>query len=181
MIAHQITNQLLLCNHSLKKALIQRNTFIMMDLDATDRRLLGLLQSDASLSNQELAARAATSPATALRRVRRLVDAGVIERRIAILSPQALGDGLTALVEITLDRQGAEHLEAFEARAVQDSAVQQLYRVSPGPDFMLVVFAADMAAYHALVQRLFTQDANVRNVKAFFSVKRAKFDPRLPV
>ena len=181
MIAHQITNQLLLCNHSLKKALIQRNTFIMMDLDATDRRLLGLLQSDASLSNQELAARAATSPATALRRVRRLVDAGVIERRIAILSPQAIGDGLTALVEITLDRQGAEHLEAFEARAVQDSAVQQLYRVSPGPDFMLVVFAADMAAYHALVQRLFTQDANVRNVKAFFSVKRAKFDPRLPV
>ena len=181
MIAHQITNQLLLCNHSLKKASIQRNTFIMMDLDATDRRLLGLLQSDASLSNQELAARAATSPATALRRVRRLVDAGVIERRIAILSPQAIGDGLTALVEITLDRQGAEHLEAFEARAVQDSAVQQLYRVSPGPDFMLVVFAADMAAYHALVQRLFTQDANVRNVKAFFSVKRAKFDPRLPV
>ena len=153
----------------------------MMDLDATDRRLLGLLQSDASLSNQELAARAATSPATALRRVRRLVDAGVIERRIAILSPQAIGDGLTALVEITLDRQGAEHLEAFEARAVHDSAVQQLYRVSPGPDFMLVVFAADMAAYHALVQRLFTQDANVRNVKAFFSVKRAKFDPRLPV
>ena len=153
----------------------------MMDLDATDRRLLGLLQSDASLSNQELAARAATSPATALRRVRRLVDAGVIERRIAILSPQAIGDGLTALVEITLDRQGAEHLEAFEARAVDDSAVQQLYRVSPGPDFMLVVFAADMAAYHALVQRLFTQDANVRNVKAFFSVKRAKFDPRLPV
>ena len=153
----------------------------MMDLDATDRRLLGLLQSDASLSNQELAARAATSPATALRRVRRLVEAGVIERRIAILSPQAIGDGLTALVEITLDRQGAEHLEAFEARAVHDSAVQQLYRVSPGPDFMLVVFAADMAAYHALVQRLFTQDANVRNVKAFFSVKRAKFDPRLPV
>ena len=153
----------------------------MMDLDATDRRLLGILQSDASLSNQELAARAATSPATALRRVRRLVDAGVIERRIAILSPQAIGDGLTALVEITLDRQGAEHLEAFEARAVHDSAVQQVYRVSPGPDFMLVVFAADMAAYHALVQRLFTQDANVRNVKAFFSVKRAKFDPRLPV
>ena len=153
----------------------------MMDLDATDRRLLGILQSDASLSNQELAARAATSPATALRRVRRLVDAGVIERRIAILSPQAIGDGLTALVEITLDRQGAEHLEAFEARAVHDSAVQQVYRVSPGPDFVLVVFAADMAAYHALVQRLFTQDANVRNVKAFFSVKRAKFDPRLPL
>ena len=151
----------------------------MINIDATDRRLLELLQTDASLSNQELAARAATSAATALRRVRRLVDAGVIERRIAILSPLALGESLTALVEITLDRQGAEHLEAFEARAVTDAAVQQLYRVSPGPDFVLVVFAADMPAYLAVVQRLFTQDANVRNVKTFFSVKRAKFDPRL--
>jgi DNA-binding Lrp family transcriptional regulator len=150
-----------------------------MEFDATDIRLLDLLQTDASLSNQDLAERAHTSPATALRRVRRLVDEGVIERRVALLNPQLLGEGLTALVEITLDRQGAEHLQAFEARAVLEAAVQQCYRVSPGPDFMLVLHVAHMAAYHALVQRLFTQDANVRNVKAFFSVKRAKFDPRL--
>jgi Lrp/AsnC family transcriptional regulator, leucine-responsive regulatory protein len=149
-----------------------------MDLDDTDLRLLDLLQTDASLSNQELAERAHTSPATALRRVRRLLDAGVIERRVALLNPHALGVGLTALVEITLDRQGAEHLDAFEARAVAEVAVQQCWRVSPGPDFVLVLFVADMPGYHALVQRLFTQDANVRNVKAFFSVKRAKFEPR---
>ena len=150
-----------------------------MELDATDIRLLDLLQTDASLSNQDLAERAHTSPATALRRVRRLVDEGVIERRVALLNPHRLGEGLTALVEITLDRQGAEHLQAFEDRAVAEAAVQQCYRVSPGPDFMLVLHLAHMAAYHALVQRLFTQDANVRNVKAFFSVKRAKFDPRV--
>jgi Lrp/AsnC family leucine-responsive transcriptional regulator len=150
-----------------------------MEFDATDIRLLELLQTDASLSNQDLAERAHTSPATALRRVRRLVDEGVIERRVALLNPHLLGEGLTALVEITLDRQGAEHLQAFEDRAVQEAAVQQCYRVSPGPDFMLVLHVAHMAAYHALVQQLFTQDANVRNVKAFFSVKRAKFDPRV--
>ena len=150
-----------------------------MEFDATDIRLLNLLQTDASLSNQDLAERAHTSPATALRRVRRLLDEGVIERRVALLNPHRLGEGLTALVEITLDRQGAEHLQAFEDRAVAEVAVQQCYRVSPGPDFMLVLQVANMAAYHALVQRLFTQDANVRNVKAFFSVKRAKFDPRL--
>jgi Lrp/AsnC family transcriptional regulator, leucine-responsive regulatory protein len=150
-----------------------------MDLDAVDLRLLELLQTDAALSNQELAARALTSPATALRRVRRFIDSGLLERRIAILAPEKLGAGLTALVEVTLDRQGAEHLDAFEQRAVAEAAVQQCYRVSPGPDFLLVVHSGDMEAYHALVQRLFTQDANVRNVKAFFSVKRAKFDPRL--
>ena len=157
------------------------NYYFSMDLDATDLRLLDLLQTDASLSNQDLAERAHTSPATALRRVRRLVDEGVIERRVALLNPHALATGLTALVEITLDRQGAEHLDAFEARAVAETAVQQCWRVSPGPDFVLVLFVADMSDYHALVQRLFTQDANVRNVKAFFSVKRAKFDPRISV
>lgn len=148
-------------------------------LDPTDWRLLDLLQSDASLSNQALAERAHVSPATCLRRVKRLVELGVIERRVALLSPARLGLGLQAIVEITLDRQGAEHLDAFEHKLLGDSAVQQVYRVSPGPDFVLVLQLADMPAYHALVQRLFTQDANVRNVKTFFSVHRAKFEPRL--
>ncbi len=148
-------------------------------LDDTDLRVLDLLQRDASLSNQDLAAAAHTSPATCLRRVKRLVENGVIERRVAILSPEKLGSGLTALAEVTLDRQGAEHLAAFEARAVAEAAVQQCYRVSPGPDFMLVLQVPDMAGYHALVQRLFTQDANVRNVKSFFSVHRAKFQPAI--
>jgi Lrp/AsnC family transcriptional regulator, leucine-responsive regulatory protein len=148
-------------------------------LDAIDLRLLDLLQADAVRSNQALAEAAHVSPATALRRVRRLVEAGVIERQVAIVSPQALPGGLTALCEVTLDKQGAEHLAAFEKRAVAEAAVQQCYRVSPGPDFMLVLWVVDMPAYHELVQRLFTQDANVRNVKTFFSVSRAKFEPRI--
>ena len=148
-------------------------------LDATDLRILDQLQQDASASNQALAAAVHTSPATCLRRVKRLTDAGVIERRVAILAPQKIGAGpLTAIAEVSLDRQGAEHLQAFEARAVAQPEVQQCYRVSPGPDLVLVLALADMAAYHALVQRLFTQDANVRNVKSFFMVKRAKFEPR---
>ena len=148
-------------------------------MDLTDLRILDQLQRDASLTNQALAAAVHTSAATCLRRVKRLTESGLIERVVAILSPQKLGAGLCALVEVTLDRQGAEHLQAFEARAVAEPAVQQCYRVSPGPDFMLVLQVADMPAYHLLVQRLFSQDANVRNVKAFFSVHRAKFEPRV--
>jgi DNA-binding Lrp family transcriptional regulator len=150
-----------------------------VSLDATDMRLLDLLQQDASLSNQALAAAAHVSPATCMRRVRRLVDAGVIERQVALLSTERLGQGLTAIVEVTLDRQGAEHLDAFQQRSVAEPAVQQCYRVSPGPDFVLVVWSADMPAYQALVQRLLTQDANVRQVKAYFSIQRAKFEPRV--
>ena len=150
-----------------------------LDLDATDLRILELLQQDASGSNQDLAQQAHVSPATCLRRVKRLVDSGVIERRVALLSPEKLGAGLSAIVEITLDRQGAEHLQAFEARVLGEAAVQQCYQVTPGPDFVLILQVPDMAAYQALVLRLFTQDANVRNVKAFFSVRRGKFEPRI--
>lgn len=156
---------------------------VPIDLDPTDLKVLQLLQDDAARSNQDLAAAAHISPATALRRVRRLVEAGVIERQVALVSTQAAGlaQGLQALVEVTLDRQGAEHLDAFEALAVAEPAVQQVWRVSPGPDFVLVAQTLDMPGYQALTQRLFTQNANVRNVKAYFAVKRAKFDPRVPL
>lgn len=154
-----------------------------INIDATDIKLLDAMQDDASLSNQALAERVHVSPPTCLRRVKRLRDAGLIEREVALLSPDklaaALGHGLTALVEITLDRQGVEQLDAFEDRVVADDAVQQCYRVSPGPDFILLVHVANMPQYLALAQRLFTSDANVRNVKAFFSTKRAKFKPKV--
>ncbi|WP_341909679.1 Lrp/AsnC family transcriptional regulator [Polaromonas sp. YR568] len=156
-----------------------------IEIDATDMRLLEALQTDASISNQALAERVHISPPTCLRRVKRLRDAGLIERVVALLSTDRLaaatGHGLTALVEITLDRQGTDHQQAFEARVIQDAAVQQCYRVSPGPDFVLVVHVADMPSYLVLAQRLFTSDANVRNVKAFFSTHRAKFEPRVPL
>ena len=154
-------------------------------VDSTDLRLLDQLQRDASLSNQALAALVHVSPPTCLRRVKRLREAGLIERQIAILNEGAIaavqGHGLSAIVEITLDRQGIEMLDAFEARVAADAAVQQCWRVSPGPDFVLVVAARDMPGYLALAQRLFNSDANVRNVKAFFSIKRSKFEPALPL
>ena len=150
-----------------------------VDLDATDRRLLDLIQRDDSRTNQDLAAALHISPATCLRRVRRLQEAGVIERRVAVLAPGRIGAGFNAIVEVTLDRQGAEHAAAFQARAIAEAAVQQCYRVSPGPDFVLVVWVHDMSDYAALVERLFTQDANERNVKSFFALERAKFEPHI--
>jgi DNA-binding Lrp family transcriptional regulator len=84
-------------------------------------------------------------------------------------------------VEITLDRQDGDSLLAFEKRVATDNAVQQCYQVSPGPDFVLIVHARHMPDYQALTKRLFTSDANVRNVKAFFSVRRSKFGAELPL
>ena len=157
---------------------------VSIELDALDLQLLDWLQRDAGLSNQALAERVHVSPPTCLRRVRRLHEIGLIERQVAIVRPERLaalvGHGLSAIVEVTLDRQDAEALDQFEAPAVAHDAVQQCWRVSPGPDFVLVTHTHDMPGYLALAQSLFTQDANVRNVKAFFGVKRAKFETRIP-
>lgn len=150
-----------------------------VELDDLDRRILDQLQCDCALTNQELAARVHASPPTCLRRVRRLVETGVVDRQVAILAPEKLGSTLTAIVEITLDVQAAESLDAFERSLVDEPAVLQCYRVSPGPDFVVVAQVRDMPAYHALVHRAFTAQANVRNVRTFFSVNRSKFETRV--
>jgi Lrp/AsnC family leucine-responsive transcriptional regulator len=150
-------------------------------LDELDRRILNALQTDASQTNNDLAAAVHASPPTCLRRVKRLVDAGVIERQVAIVAPDMVGARLTSIVEITLDNQAAERQVEFEALVAKESAVLQCYRVSPGPDFVLVVQVADMPAYNALAHRLFAAHANVRNVRSFFSINRSKFETRIDV
>src|SRR6059058_5678682 len=95
-----------------------------VELDSTDWALLALLQDDSALSNQDLAAKVHVSPATCLRRVKRLRDAGLIEREMAVLNPErmaaSIGHGMEAVVEVSLDRQGNEEQEAFEQRVAAD-------------------------------------------------------------
>ena len=150
-------------------------------LDEIDRRILNALQVDASQTNSELARSVHVSAPTCLRRVKHLIESGVIERQVAIVAPQLVGARLTAIVEITLDVQAAERMVEFEQLAANEAAVLQCYRVSPGPDFVLMVQVADMPAYHALAHRLFAAHANVRNVKSYFSTFRSKFETRIAV
>lgn len=152
-----------------------------VSLDDLDRRILNVLQTDAALTNQQLAEQVHASPPTCLRRVQRLTQAGVIARQVALISPDKIGASLTAIVEITLDRQGEESQAAFEKTVATEPAVLQCYRVSPGPDFVLVTHVADMPAYHALAHRLFTAQHNVRNVRSYFTIHRSKFDTKIAV
>mgnify|MGYP002776411479 FL=1 len=150
-----------------------------------DFALLRELQRDAGLSNVDLANRVHISAPTCLRRVKRLHESGLIERQVAILNPHILrasiGSSLIAITEVTLDRQETSTWEQFEKAVETETMVQQCYRVSPGPDFILVVHAAQMSDYLDLTQRLFTRNTNVRNVKAFFCIKRSKFGAELPL
>lgn len=147
-------------------------------LDDLDLRILEHMQADSSLTNQDLASKVHASAPTCLRRVRRLVKEGIIEKQVAIVSPGKVGNSLTAIIEITLDVQTAEQMDAFEASIAGVAEVTQCYRVSPGPDFIVIMQVRDMPAYHAVAHRVFTSQANVRNVRTFFSMHRAKFDTR---
>ncbi|TFW28162.1 Lrp/AsnC family transcriptional regulator [Massilia arenosa] len=151
----------------------------MDTLDELDRRILDVLQMDASHTNAELAELVHVSPPTCLRRVKHLTETGVIQRQVALVAPEKLGARLTAIVEITLDVQAAERMDEFEKVVAAEPAILQCYRVSPGPDFVLVVQVADMPAYHALAHRVFAAQKNVRNVKAYFSTFRSKFETRI--
>lgn len=150
-------------------------------LDDLDRRILNVLQVDSSHTNAELAELVHVSPPTCLRRVKQLTDSGVIERQVAIVNPAKVNAGITAIVEISLDVQAAERMDEFEKLVAAEAAVLQCYRVSPGPDFVLILQVQDMAAYHALAHRLFATHANVRNVKAYFSTFRSKFETRIAI
>jgi Lrp/AsnC family leucine-responsive transcriptional regulator len=150
-------------------------------MDDVDRRILNALQIDSSQTNAELAELVHVSPPTCLRRVKLLTEQGIIERQVAIVSPEKVGARLSAIVEITLDVQAAERMAEFEQHVALEPAVLQCYRVAPGPDFVLVVQVADMPAYHALAHRLFATHTNVRNVKAYFSTFRSKFETRILV
>ena len=151
------------------------------DLDEVDRRILNVMQIDSSHTNAQLAELVHVSPPTCLRRVKQLTDSGVIARQVAIVAPEKVGASLTAIVEITLDIQAAERMAEFEKHVALEAAVLQCYRVAPGPDFVLMVQVADMPAYHALAHRLFATQANVRNVKTYFSTFRSKFETRIAV
>lgn len=156
-------------------------TTVTAELDDLDRRILNTLQVDASHTNAELAELVHVSPPTCLRRVKHLTETGVIARQVAIVAPEKIGARLTAIVEISLDVQAIERMEQFEQLVAGEAAVLQCYRVAPGPDFVLVVHVTDMPAYNALAHRVFTSHANVRNVRAYFSTFRSKFETSIAV
>jgi len=156
---------------------MENDTFVQFD--DLDLRILDQLQADSALTNQDLAQRVHASAPTCLRRVRRLIEEGIIAKQVAIVDPEKIGPSLTAIIEITLDAQSAEHLEAFEASVADVPAILQCYRVSSGPDFIVVAQVADMPAYHAMAHQVFTSQSNVRNVRSFFSIHRSKYETRV--
>jgi Lrp/AsnC family transcriptional regulator, leucine-responsive regulatory protein len=151
----------------------------MVELDKTDRRILGILQQNNQLTNLQLAERVHLSPPTCLRRVRRLRQEGVIVADVSLLDPLAVGQTLFAFVEVVLERQNEQAQQDFEQKMRKADEVMQCYMVSGHTDFMVVAQVADMPAYHRFVRRVLTNDPNIRNFRTLFAMNRSKFRTEL--
>ncbi len=146
----------------------------MPDLDRQDRRILSLLQADGRMSNVELAERAYLSPSACLRRVRRLEEAGVIRGYTALVDPAAVNKAATVLVEITLNAQSEEALDAFEAAVPACPAVQECYLTAGNADYVLKVEVADAADYERVHRTQLARLPGVANIRSQFALRTIK-------
>lgn len=148
-------------------------------LDKVDRKLLNLLQKDNQIPTRILAEKLHISQPTCLRRIRELRDVGIINAEVAMVDPFALGYGMLAFLEISLNNQSDEHMQEFEQRMGKEAEVMQCYFVSGEYDYFLVVHVIDMDAYYQFVRRVISGSGNVRHFQSRFPMKRAKFATRI--
>jgi len=149
-------------------------------LDDLDRRILRELQADATLSIADVASRVGLSQTPCWKRIQKLEELGVIERRVAILNPEALGLGLTVLVAIEAGAHSDEWLRRFTANVSALPEVLDLCRMAGETDYELRVVVPDMKAYDAFYKRLI-ELAPLRNVTSRFVMERIKATTYLPI
>jgi DNA-binding Lrp family transcriptional regulator len=139
-------------------------------MDKIDRNILAILQKDASLTNAALAEKVNLSPSSCLRRVQKLKKSGVIKKTVAIVDDKVLGRNLIAIVEVDLDRHGAQAQAVFHERLRQDVCVTQAYGITGESDTLLVLKLADMDEYRQVCERLFNHDTNVIRFRTSFAM-----------
>ena len=142
--------------------------------DAFDRRILEILQRDNRTPQRRIGEMVNLSAPAVQRRIKRLEEEGVIAANVAILAPEKLGRSLSIIVEISVESERSDDLDAVKAAFRAAPEVQQCYSVTGDVDFVLVVLVADMAEYEALTRRLFFGNANVKKFRTLVTMDRVK-------
>jgi DNA-binding Lrp family transcriptional regulator len=150
-------------------------------LDEIDWHILQELQNDARISNRELASRVGLSPAPCLRRVRQLELAGVIQKYVALLNPEALRVSVTVFVEISLDQQAQGRVEIFEKAIAKRPEVLECYLMSGESDYFLRVVVPDVATYERFLKDWLAKIESVAKIKSNVAFKQIKFSTSLPL
>jgi len=149
-------------------------------MDRTDLKILAILQEDASLSVADIAKRVNLSQTPCWRRIQKLEAAGVIERRVALLNPEAVGAALTVFVEIETGDHSAEWLARFEATVRDLPQVLDVYRMAGDVDYLLRAAVGSMAEYDALYRTLIAA-LPLKQVTSRFAMERVKSSTAYPI
>jgi Lrp/AsnC family transcriptional regulator len=149
-------------------------------MDAIDRHILSILQEDASLSIAEIAGRVGLSQTPCWKRIQRLESSGVLQGRVALLSPEKLGLGLSVYVSIVAGEHSDAWLDRFTSAVAAMPQVVEFYRMAGDVDYVLRVVVPDMAAFDEFYKRLIAV-APLRNVVSRFAMERIKATTALPL
>lgn len=150
-------------------------------IDSFDFKLLAAIQHDARTPQNELGEAVSLSTAAVNRRLKRLTDDGVIERYTAVLSPDALGFGLTIIAAVEVESEQIDQLDATQRAFEACPYVQQCYYVTGDWDFILIFVVQHMDQYNALTRELFFASGNVKRFKTFVAMRRDKVGLELPI
>ncbi|MFT3953032.1 MAG: Lrp/AsnC family transcriptional regulator [Piscinibacter sp.] len=142
-------------------------------MDAIDRKILTILQDDATLSIAELAERVHLSQTPCWKRIQKLEANGYLVKRVALVSPEKLGLGLTVFVSIETNDHSREWLGRFAETVAALPEVMEFYRMAGDVDYMLRVVVTDMAAYDTFYKRLI-ETIPLKNVTSRFAMERIK-------
>lgn len=151
-----------------------------LDLDATDRRILMLLQRDGALPLAEIAAAVGLTTSPCWKRIKRMEDSGVIRGRVAVVDPAKVGLPLTAFVEIEAGDHSPEWLARFADAMAAMPEVLDVWRMAGDVDYLLRVAVPDMAAYDGFYRRLIAA-APLKNVSSRFAMEQVKGGTPLPI
>ncbi|MEM8696222.1 MAG: Lrp/AsnC family transcriptional regulator [Pseudomonadota bacterium] len=152
----------------------------MKKIDETDRRILSLLQQDATRSLEAIGGALSLSVNNVWRRVKRLEGEGVIARRVALIDPEAVGLNVTVFVAIKTSDHSEDWLEAFATAARELPEVVELYRMAGDVDYFVKLLVRDVGDYDRVYRKLIAT-APMSDVSASFAMERIKFDTALPL
>ena len=149
-------------------------------MDAVDKKILGILQADTTLTVADIAKEVGLSTTPCWRRIQKLETACVIRSRVALLDAKKLNAGVTVFVSIRTDKHDAAWYQGFSRAVNAFPEVVEFYRMSGDIDYLLRVVVPDIGAYDRFYQRLITQ-VELYDVSSSFSMEQIKYTTALPL
>ena len=152
-----------------------------VELDATDRRILKIMQDDGSLTNAEIAERAGLSPSPCWRRVQRLRDLGVIAKQVVLLDRSKVGLNAQIFAQVRLNAKGRENIEEFSAAIQKFPEVLDCYVTLGSTDFILRIVAQDINAYERFFFDQLSRVPGIQEINSMVALSEIKCTTALPL